>query len=62
MVDAVRFQPIQPVGGAHVCKQGEGGVPFSPERAGGGGGGGGGGGHGPPLGMPMTRQFHSKIT
>ena len=39
---AVRFQPIQPVGGAHVCKLLllGGGAPFSPEMRGGGGGGG----------------------
>ena len=46
---AVRFQPIQPVGGAHVCKlllQGGGG--------GGGGGGAGGGGAIQPLGTPMV--------
>ena len=49
---AVRFQPIQPVGGAYVCKlllQGKGG-PFSPE----GGEGGGGGGPWPPPPPPGT--------
>ena len=45
---AVRFQPIQPVVDAHVCKLllrggGGGGAPFSPEE----------GGHGPPLETPM---------
>ena len=44
---AVRFQPIQPVVDAHVCKLllqrgGGGGGPFSPEE----------GGHGPPWGCP----------
>ena len=51
-VGAVRFQPIQPVGGAHVCKLllqgGGGGGRHSVPKVGGGGGGGGGGGHGPP--------------
>ena len=52
---AVRFQPIQPVGGAHVCKLlllGGGEGRHSVPKWGGGGGGGGGGIMAPPAHSP----------